>query len=206
MIYGFAAASESGVGALSGLLVLLFVTLLVAVVGGAGVSFAIALAALLRPRSWQWLTLAGASGGLFVGAFGKLLGLDAFTLLVGRAPIGITGAMEGFLVGAGVGLGSSLAFLKPAVRRGTAIAAFSGAVSGLAISLLGGRLMLGSLELVARTFPGSRLRLDQIAHLFGETKVGTLTRFGSTILEAALFSSFVVGGMLLARRKFSPNP
>jgi hypothetical protein len=62
--------------------------------------------------------------------------------------------------------------------------------------------MLGSLELVAETFPRSRLKLDQIALLFGEAKVGTLTRFGTTILEAALFSACVVGAMMLARRKF----
>ena len=202
LIYGFA-GSAPGVGAISALLVLLFVTLLVAALGGAGVSFAIASTAFAQGRSWQLLTLAGAAGGLFVGAFGKLLGLDAFTLLVGRAPGGITGPMEGLLVGAGVGLGSWLAFRTGSVRHGSALAGFSGAVAGLAISLLGGRLMLGSLELVAETFPRSRLRLDQLAGLFGEARFGTMTRFGSTILEATLFSTCVVGAMMLALRKFS---
>lgn len=201
LIYGFA-ASASGVGAISVLLVLLFVTLLVAALGGAGVSFAIASTAFAQIRSWQRATLAGAAGGLFVGAFGKLLGLDAFTLVVGRAPGGITGAMEGLLVGAGVGLGSWLAFRTGSVRRGSALAGFAGAAAGLAISLSGGRLMLGSLELVAETFPRSRLNLDQLARLFGEAKIGTMSRFGSTILEAALFSACVVGAMMLARRRF----
>jgi DNA-binding winged helix-turn-helix (wHTH) protein len=201
LIYGFA-SSASGVGAISALLVLLFVTLLVAALGGAGVSFAIASTAFGGARSWQRITLAGAAGGLFVGAFGKLLGLDAFTLLVGRAPGGITGAMEGLLVGTGVGFGGWLAFRNGSVRRGSALAGLAGAAAGLAISLAGGRLMLGSLELVAETFPRSRLKLDQIALLFGEAKVGTMTRFGSTILEAALFSACVVGAMMLARRKF----
>ncbi|HEX3676859.1 MAG TPA: transcriptional regulator [Sphingomicrobium sp.] len=151
LIYGFA-SSASGVGAISALLVLLFVTLLVAALGGAGVSFAIASTAFAQVRSWQLVTLAGAAGGLFVGAFGKLLGLDAFTLLVGRAPSGITGAMEGLLVGAGVGLGSWFAFRNGSVRRGSALAGLTGAAAGLIVSLLGGRLMLGSLELVAETF------------------------------------------------------
>jgi len=202
LIYGFAGASASGVGAISVLLVLLCVTLLVAVIGGAGVSFAIASVALARVRSWQRLTLSGAAGGLFVGAFGKLLGLDAFTLLVGRSPSGITGAMEGVLVGAGTGFGAWLAFRDGSVRGGSALAGLSGAAAGLAISLLGGRLMLGSLELVAETFPSSRLRLDEIASLFGEARVGTVTRFASTILEAALFSSCVVGAVMFARRRF----
>ena len=39
--------------------------------------------------------MAGAAGGLLVGAFGKLLGLDAFTLLVGRSPGNITGGERG---------------------------------------------------------------------------------------------------------------
>ncbi len=201
LIYGFA-DSASEVGAISVLLVLLFVTLLVAALGAAGVSFAIASSSFARVRSWQRVTLAGAAGGLFVGAFGKLLGLDAFTLLVGRAPGGITGPMEGLLIGGGVGLGSWLSFRSGSVRRGCALAGLAGAASGLAISLLGGRLMLGSLELVAETFPGSRLRLDQLAGLFGETRFGTMTRFGSTILEATLFSTCVVGAMMLAQRKF----
>lgn len=202
LIYGFAVASASGVGALSVLLVLLCVTLLVAVLGGLGVSFGLAFVLVSNVRSLQRLTLAGAAGGLFVGAFGKLLALDAFTLLVGRSPAGITGALEGLFVGAGAGFGTWLALRDGSLRGGSALAGLAGAAFGLAISLLGGRLMLGSLELVAETFPGSHLRLDQFARLLGEAKVGTMTRFGSTILEAALFSSCVVAAMMLARRSY----
>ncbi|HEY7004910.1 MAG TPA: transcriptional regulator, partial [Sphingomicrobium sp.] len=66
LVYGFAGASGAGVGAISVLLVLLCVTMLVGAIGAAGVSFAIATGAFARSRSWQWLTLAGAAGGLFV--------------------------------------------------------------------------------------------------------------------------------------------
>ena len=86
LIYGFAASSQSTVGSLSVLLVLLCVTLLVAVVGAAGVSFAIATSAFAQAQPWLWLTIAGAGGGLVVGAFGKMLGHDVFSLLVGQAP------------------------------------------------------------------------------------------------------------------------
>ena len=44
-----------------------------------------------------------------VGAFGKLLGLDAFNLLLGRSPGDITGAAEGLVLGAAVGLGAWIA-------------------------------------------------------------------------------------------------
>lgn len=95
LFYGFAGASQSlqpgpGVGALSVLLVLVCVTALVALIGGAGVSFGVA-AGFAANRAGQWSIVGGAVGGLLVGAFAKLLGLDAFNLLFGRSPGDITG-------------------------------------------------------------------------------------------------------------------
>ena len=205
LVYGFAAASGAGVGAISVLLVLLCVTMLVGLLGAAGVSFAMATAVFGRTHSWHWLTLAGAAGGLFVGAFGKLLGHDSFALLVGRSPGEITGAMEGLVLGAAVGVGAALAFRSALLRVGMALAGLAGAVAGIVISLLGGRLMLGSLELLAEAFPGSRLRLDPLSHLFGEPSFGPVTAFGSNILEATLFSACVVGATLLARRRLAKS-
>jgi hypothetical protein len=195
LVYGFAAASSS-VGAISVLLVLLCVTTLVAALGAAGVSFAIATSSFAKVRTWGWIVLGGAAGGLFIGAFGKLLGHDAFTLLVGRSPGDITGAMEGFLVGAATGVGAWFALRSGSLNRGIAMSGLAGAIAGVVIFLLGGRLMFGSLLLLAETFPNSRLRLGQVAHLFGPA-----TSAATTILEAALFSSCVVGAMAIARRK-----
>jgi hypothetical protein len=62
--------------------------------------------------------------------------------------------------------------------------------------------MAGSLDLLAHTFPDSRLRLDQISALFGETAVGPITRLVTSCLEGALFSACVVGAMILAQRSF----
>ena len=64
LIYGFAGASrplQPGVGAISVLLVILCVTIAVALIGGAGVSFGVALGRRLGGRSW-WANVAG--GGL----------------------------------------------------------------------------------------------------------------------------------------------
>ena len=205
LVYGFAAASGAGVGAISVLLVLFFVTAFVGLLGAAGVSFAIATVSFSRARSWQWLTLAGASGGLFVGAIGKLLGHDSFALLVGRSPGEITGAMEGLLLGAAVGIGTSLAFRARSLRAGTALAGLAGATAGLFIALLGGRLMLGSLELLAEAFPGSRLRLEPLSLLFGENSFGPLTAFVSTALEGTLFNACVVGAILFAQRRLETD-
>ena len=126
MIYGFAGASQPlapGMGAVSVLLVLVSVTILVALIGGAGVSFGIAVAASKDQRWWSSV-IGGAAGGLLVGAVVKLLGLDAFTLLLGRSPGDITGAAEGLVIGGAIGLASWLAGRASSLRRGVAAAAF----------------------------------------------------------------------------------
>jgi DNA-binding winged helix-turn-helix (wHTH) protein len=206
LLYGFLGASQpsqAGVGALSTVLVVLCVTVVVGVIGAAGVSFAIATAVLTRPRSREWLILAGAGGGLVVGATVKLLGLDAFTLLVGRAPAAITGAMEGLLLGTAVGLSAWFAFPRQSLRKAAAFAAPMGALAGLAATMLGGRFLLGSLALLEREFPASRLRIDQLGRLFGESGFGPITQLITSALEGALFSSVVVVAMTYVQRKLS---
>ena len=207
LIYGFAAASDPvqpGVGAMSVLLVILCVTIAVALMGAAGVSFGIVLGNRLAGRRWWGNVAGGALGGLIVGGLVKLLGLDAFTLLFGHSPAGITGASEGLLLGAAVGVSAWLAFRAgwARLRRSAALAALIGGGAGAIIALLGGRLMAGSLDLLARTFPDSRLRLDQVSGLFGESGMGPVTRLVTSCLEGALFSACVVAAMIFAQRSF----
>ena len=172
LVYGFAAASEplqSGPGALSVLLVLLCVTLLVALIGAAGVSArgrngSICAAGIGLPGA----RLEARPAGSWSAHSASLLGLDAFTLLVGRSPGNITGGSEGALIGAAVGIAAALALRGASARRGAFLGALCGGVAGAAIVLLGGRLMLGSLELLISGFPNSRLRLDQLSHAFAD--------------------------------------
>lgn len=199
--YGLAASSQpGGPGAISVLLVLLSLTLFAALIGGAGVCLGIAVAGVASGRLGPWSVAGGALGGLIVGAFAKLLGLDAFHLLLGRAPGDITGAAEGALIGAAVGFGVWLGAGLRSVRRGASLAAAIGASAGLAIALLGGRLMAGSLDLLAREFPGSRLRVDALGALFGESGFGPVSQAVTGALEVALFAGCVAAGTLLARR------
>jgi DNA-binding winged helix-turn-helix (wHTH) protein len=199
LLYGFIGAShplQPGMGAASVLLVLLCVTILVALLGGAGVALGIA----LTRRFGAWCIAGGAAGGLIIGACFKLLGLDAFSLLVGQSPGEITGALEGLIIGAGTGAGAWLSRRTASVRASALLAALCGGVAGLAVSLIGGRLMLGSLDLLARQVPASRLRLDQISRLFGEASFGPVTQTVTSALEGALFAAGVVGAMSLAAR------
>lgn len=93
LVYGFATQPLApAMGATSVLVVLVFLTIVAALVGGAGVSFGIA-AAGFAPRNPRLASVVGgALGGLVVGAFAKLLGVDTFTLLFGQSPGDITGA------------------------------------------------------------------------------------------------------------------
>ena len=211
LIYGFAGASQPlqpGMGAASVLLVLVCLTILVGVIGGSGVGLGIAASGFASPRPSAWTIAGGASGGLIVGAVTKLIGLDAFNLLLGQSPGDITGAAEGVLLGGAVGLGAWLASrgARPfPLRRSVTAAALAGGAAGIFIILLGGRLMAGSLDLLARQFPNSRLRLDQIGALFGESGFGPISQTVTGGLEGALFGGCVVGAMILARRSLSAN-
>jgi DNA-binding winged helix-turn-helix (wHTH) protein len=206
LIYGFAGASQPlqpGMGAVSVLLVLLCLTILVALMGGAGVAFGIAAAGSWSRPLGRWSIAGGALGGLLVGAVVKLLGIDAFSLLIGRSPGNITGAMEGLVIGAAVGLGASLGARSSHIRRGSVLAGLCGAAAGAIIPLLGGRLMAGSLDLLAHSMPGSRLKLDHFGTLLGENGLGPITQSVTGALEGGLFASCVVTAMLIARRNLS---
>jgi len=206
LLYGFTAAAQPGVGSLSVLLVLTFLSLAIALLGAAGVSLGIAAAGFARTYRPLWTVVGGAGGGMLVGAAFKLLGLDAFNLLVGRIPGDIAGAPEGLLLGAAVGLAAWLAERGAwSPRRGAASAMLLGGVAGVVVSLLGGRLMLGSLDALARSFPQSQLRLEPIGALFGESGLGPVGRAVSGGLEGALFAGCIVGALLLARRRLAAS-
>lgn len=205
LVYGFAAASrplEAGAGAASSLMVLVWLTVAVAIVGGAGVSCGIAVAGLAAQRSW--LIAGGAAGGLAVGGLVKLFGIDAFDLLFGRSPQAITGAPEGLLLGGAVGLGAAVAGMEAptlSLRRSAALAGICGGFGGVMIVLFGGRLMAGSFDQLVRTFPASRIGLSQIGQLFGERSLGPITEAVTAFLEGGLFAAGIVTAMMLAKRQ-----
>lgn len=208
IFYGFAGASqalEPGMGAISVLLVLVSLSIVAALIAGVGVSFGIAVAGFARGVRWPWPMISGTLGGLIVGALAKLLGLDAFNLLLGQSPGDITGAVEGAMFGGALGLGAWLGRQSTFARK-VSTAAFAGAVAGALIAALGGRLMGGSLDLLARSFPNSRLRLDQIGAAFGEVGFGPLTRIVTGGLEGLVFGACVIGAMAIARRHLAGGP
>jgi hypothetical protein len=193
-----AQAQPNGIGALSTLLVLVALATLLALVGAAGVVGGIA-AARLVARNFRFAGLiGGAVGGLLIGAFGKFIGHDAFLLLFGQAPGDITGALEGLLLGAAVGLADDWGrrfAARESVQRNVLLAAAIGAVAGSVIAITGGQLLSGSLALLANSFPDARLHLDPLGSLLGPFAANV-----TSALEAAWFSLCLVGALTLARR------
>ena len=208
-IYGFVAASQTvdpGTGAISVLLIVLSMTILIASLGAAGVAFGIAAASSFVRHSWLASVAGGALGGLIVGAVVKLLGIDAFNLLFGQSPGDVAVATEGVVLGGTVGFAAWLARQRTAslsTNRAIACSAIVGAGAGIVIVLFGGRLMVGSLDLLVRQFSGSRLRIDQIGRLFGETNFSETAQIATGGLEGALFAASIVGAILIAHRKWN---
>lgn len=211
LFYGFGLASaDAGVGTLSTLLVLVSLTVLVGLTGGFGVSVGLAGAGVVArflPTMRVVLRVVGAAfGGLFVGSFAKLLGVDAFNLLFGRAPAGTTGGPEGAVLGAALAMGAYLGN-RLGGRSGdvagwhaAAGAGGAGAVAGTLIPLAGGHLLGGSLDLLAQSFAGSKLQLDTFGLLFGELHFGRATEVALGGVEGLLFGSCVVGALVLIGR------
>jgi len=202
---GVSQALQTGMGAISVLLVFLFLSVLLGLAGGTGIAFGIAATNFTSGHRWQWNLIGGAAGGMIVGAIVKMLGIDAFNLLLGHSPGDITGAFEGALLGAAVGCGFSFGNrpTEPGrLKHGITAAAFAGGIVGSLIPLLGGHLMGGSLDLLARSFPDSRFRLDHIGAWFGEAGFGPISQIVTAALEGAVFSACVAGSMLVAQNRF----
>lgn len=130
--------------------------------------------------------------------------IDAFNLLLGQSPGNITGAPEGAVLGGAVGLGVWLSDrVEGTFFRRILPAAFAGGIAGAAIPAMGGRLLGGSLVLLADVVPQSRLRLDRIGATFGKIGFGPISQIVTGAMEGMLFAASIAAAMLLARRHFA---
>lgn len=149
-------------GAASIMFVMIAITLLVALLGGAGVAFGLAAGEVFAEkhlpagRRYPFVVLAAAFGGLLVGAFVKLVATDTFNLLLGASPGDITGAVEGFVLGGAVGLSYALTRLASPLRLALISLSIGGLLGALTVAS-GGNLLAGSLNLVALHVPASQL-------------------------------------------------
>ena len=187
-------------------LVLVLVTLgfFIGALGGLGVSFGMISAVHIAYRhSKWWSVVGGAAGGAVVGGSTKLLGVDTVRALFGQSPTGITGAFEGAVIGASLSLGVVLA--AALVRRSRpwqrVLAASIGAMcAGVLLTVIGGNLFSASLEIVAKLFANSQIRMDPLAPLFGEVHFGQTTQIFMGAIEGLLFGAGVASGIEISGR------
>jgi hypothetical protein len=187
-------------------LVLVLVTLgfFIGAIGGLGVSLGMISAVHIAYRhSKWWSVLGGAAGGAVVGGSTKLLGVDTVRALFGQSPTGITGAFEGAVIGASLSLGVVL--VAALIRRSRSwqrvLAASIGALcAGVLLTVIGGNLFSASLEIVAKLFANSQIRMDPLAPLFGEVHFGQTTQIVMGAIEGLLFGAGVAGGIEISGR------
>ncbi|HEV7433555.1 MAG TPA: transcriptional regulator, partial [Pseudorhizobium sp.] len=147
LIYGYAIALTLESAASGAAVVFSGIVALCAVVGGLG-AFGVCLGVLLGEhgrRGWHLIACA-ASGGMVVGGVSNLVGLDAFALVLEVTPEQITGAGEGAMMGAAVGLTCAFGGAPAQITWRAALAC---AIAGLLIVGAGGVLMAGSLDALA---------------------------------------------------------
>ncbi|HKP13201.1 MAG TPA: HEAT repeat domain-containing protein, partial [Blastocatellia bacterium] len=173
--------------------------------GGLGVSAGMISAARVAYRhSRWWSVVGGAAGGAVTGGTAYLLGVDMVNALFGKRPIGITGAMEGAVIGVGVSLGVVLAHsLWREARAWQRVigAGFGSLCAGVLLIVIGGNLFSGSLEIVARLFANSQMRLDALAPVFGEVHFGRTTQLILGAIEGLLFGIGMSSGIETAARR-----
>ncbi|MEN3332622.1 MAG: hypothetical protein V7641_1987 [Blastocatellia bacterium] len=173
--------------------------------GGLGVSAGMISAARVAYRhSRWWSVVGGAAGGAMIGGSAYLLGVDTVNALFGKRPIGITGAMEGAVIGVGVSLGVVLAHtLWRQARSWQRVvgAGFGAMCAGVLLIVIGGNLFSGSLEIVARLFANSQMRLDALAPVFGEVHFGQTTQLILGAMEGLLFGIGMTSGIETAANR-----
>lgn len=192
LVYGGMVAGRGAGSALSLVLVLVCVSILAAAVSGLGIAGGIGLLHRSGHPAWWRPILGGSLGGLVLGGFARLLGLDALRLLVGAAPAGITGAGEGATMGFATGLAFVLATRArdpaPFVQ---AVPALIGGMAGLLVTLAGGTLMGGSLAALVATFPSTTLSVTSAFQGQWLIAMGAV--------EGAVFTALVVAGLSAAK-------
>lgn len=187
--------------AVSLLFVVIGLGVFIGAAGGLGVGVGMAAARRLFPQHRGWSVVGGAVGGAMVGGVAQVFGVDALRALFGHRLTGITGAFEGAIMGFGTALGVALAGDEgtPPWRR-IAGAAAGAMCAAVLLSLTGGTLFSGSLEILARSFSDSQIGMDPLAALFGEAHFGRVTQVVLGAFEGLMFGGGMVGGMEVTGR------
>jgi DNA-binding winged helix-turn-helix (wHTH) protein len=188
------------------LVALPLIGLVIGALGAAGVGAGLAAAETVF-RSYRGLTLVvlGALGGGTVGAAAHFIGRLTIEGLFGRDLSPVGGGVEGLIIGGAAGLGYALSapraeggMASPRGRARLIVALSTGlacALAGIVLAWTGRHLGAMSLDFMAKSFPGSQVGLDPLAHLLGETAPGPVTRSVISSWEGLMFGFGLIVGM-----------
>lgn len=186
------------------ILVLMSLGALAGAFGGFGVSLGIIMMQNISFRhSHYWSVIGGALGGFTIGGLLYILEVDIFRTLFGHQLSGVTGAYEGLVIGATLGLGRITGEqFYPEMKLFKILgAAFGSMVGAVLLTSIEGNLFSGSIEIIARSFSKSQLNLQPVAALFGEVYFGKLSRIILGAMEGFLFGGFMTAGMEMFRKR-----
>jgi DNA-binding winged helix-turn-helix (wHTH) protein len=172
--------------------------------GGFGVSFGIVTMNNISFRhSHWWSVVGGAVGGFTIGGLLYILEVDIIRTLFGQQLIGLTGAYEGFLIGATLGLGRIVGEqFNPANPWAKIFGGAIGAMIGaILLTFIEGNLFSGSIEIIAKSFVKSKINLEPLASIFGEAYFGKISRLALGAMEGFLFGGFMTAGMEFMKKK-----
>ncbi len=147
--YGLLAISNlsNDVDAFKFWLIIVCITELMALIGGAAVAFGVAFSLFWNQLPRQMTIMGGACGGLLIGSLFHWLSIEVFKIFLSQEPVQSAGALEGLLLGAATGACLWLS-LKDYKRRYLTMfisASILSVITGLTITLLDGNLMVSSL-------------------------------------------------------------
>ena len=196
VLAGFLYAAIAGTGSAADLLVLAAMIGALGLLAGAGTGLGMAAAMAWRGRTDAAMVAGGALGGLLIGALGSLLGREGIAFVTGSTVSGVTGPLEGLLLGTAAGMAGWIAARSSRPVIALALAAVAGAVAGAVVHLVGGTLLGGSLHAVAEAQPGMRLALPYLA-----PGPGGAARLVTAIAESAGFAASLATGVIVTRRR-----
>lgn len=186
------------------ILVLMSLGALAGAFGGFGVSVGIVTMQNISFRHSHWWSIIGGTlGGFTIGGFLYILEVDIFRTLFGQQLSGVTGALEGLVIGGTLALGRIVGEqFKPQKSWAKILGASFGAMVGaVLLTSIEGNLFSGSIEVIAKSFSKSTINLQPLASFFGEVHFGRISRIALGAIEGFIFGGFMTAGMEIFKER-----
>ncbi len=173
--------------------------------GGLGISTGLVFMRHISYRHSKWWTVVGGTlGGLLIGAFINIIGIDILKVLFGQQLIKITGAFEAAVLGFWLSL--AFVFAEHKIKKSSAkilAVAIGTMIGAIMLTFFKGNLFSGSIAAISRSFANAQINLNSLTSLFGEMNFGFLSRLILGSFEGFLFGGLTMFGFEVFRNNHS---